>query len=565
MMHKGSCFILFGVLSPSFAFNYAPQRFHDKFITAKPTHNALIRVNGNESRKTSLIGMAPPKKSDENLQENTTERKIIGLAVPALTSLAIDPLMTVVDTAFVGRYSENSFALAGMGSASALLTFSFYLFNFLTVSTAPLVSTRRASGDVKSALLISGQSLTLAIVLGGILTAILIAFSPDLLGIMGVDMAGQEANSYAFSFLTVRALASPAVLICSSSVGVLRGFFDTKTPVIVLAFANLINFMLDVILISKFHMGPEGAAIATTTAEWISAILFLGVLAGVFPSASGNVGSNYDQEKSKESQQTNKETSLKITPTFSTPEWEEVKPLIVASSSAFIRSAAIQITLGGAAAMAARSGSDMLADSSSSSAPSLAAHQIAIQLFLLCSFVCDALAAASQTLVSDAVGRDDRLEVRNVSRTVFKYALGLGVVLSGVLAFGKSNNFLLDFFTTDKATKEALAPILSLIILSQPLNSLVFTADGVLQGASEFVFQAKSVSLSAVVAIGTFFFLETTNIVALQDGLTTSPTLLHVWIGLVVLIGMRGITAFLKICDSTGPIDILDKRDVTQS
>ena len=63
----------------------------------------------------------------------------------------------------------------------------------------------------------------------------------------------------------------------------------------------------------------------------------------------------------------------------------------------------LQLSIAGAAAMATRSGGG----SESASANSIAAHQIALQLWLLCSFVCDALAAASQALVADRLGRDD--------------------------------------------------------------------------------------------------------------------------------------------------------------
>ena len=45
-----------------------------------------------------------------------TGDKILDLAVPALGALLIDPLLTLADTAFVGRFSETANELAGMGS-----------------------------------------------------------------------------------------------------------------------------------------------------------------------------------------------------------------------------------------------------------------------------------------------------------------------------------------------------------------------------------------------------------------------------------------------------------------
>jgi MATE family multidrug resistance protein len=464
-------------------------------------------------------------------KETSTGKEILALAIPALGALMIDPLMTLADTAFVGRFSTTANALAGMGSSAALLTFSFFTFNFFCTATTPLVGTRRSSGDEDGAILIGGQALSLSLAVGCLVTATLLLLAQPLLQIMGTGITGAEANRYALDFLTIRAFAAPAVLCISASTGMLRGYLDTTTPIYVLVFANIINLLLDVVLIAGLEMGPMGAAIATTTAEWLSAILFLGVLAGRLPSADGQLGSNPPKGK----------RTLSVVPSLSIPEWNEIKPLVVASSSVFLRTAVLQITLSSAAAMAARS---------EFGAASVAAHQIAIQLWMLCSFVADALAAASQGLVADGIGRDDHEAVRDVSLTVFAYSLILGLALSLGLWIGDSTTFLLDFFTNDEATQAILSKILALIILAQPLNSIVFAADGVLQGASEFAYQAKAMALSGATAWISF--------IVLQEVYGTTETLLHVWIALIVLQFMRGITSFVKIVEKDGPIDLLE-------
>jgi len=57
------------------------------------------------------------------------DREIVALALPALGALIADPLLSLVDTAFVGRIGTD--ALGGLGVATALFTVSFFLFNFL--------------------------------------------------------------------------------------------------------------------------------------------------------------------------------------------------------------------------------------------------------------------------------------------------------------------------------------------------------------------------------------------------------------------------------------------------
>ena len=469
--------------------------------------------------------------NDEIEEKPSTGKQILSLAVPALGALMIDPLMTLADTAFVGRFSETADALAGMGSAAALLTFSFFTFNFFCTATTPLVGARRSSGDEDGALQVGGQALSLSLAVGALVTGVLVVLSQPLLQIMGTDITGPDANRYAMDFLIVRAFAAPAVLCMSAATGILRGYLDTKTPIYILAFANIINLALDVVLIANMGMGPMGAAIATTTAEWLSVLLFLGVLAGKLPSADGQLGSNPPKGR----------PTLSVLPTLSIPQWKDVQPLIVASSSVFLRSAVLQVTLSSAAAMAARS---------DSGAASVAAHQIAIQLWTLCSFVADALAAASQGLVADGLGREDQKYVRDVSLTVFSYSIILGFALSVAMQIGDSTRFLLDFFTSDAATQAYLSRILAIIILAQPLNTLVFAADGVLQGASAFSYQAKAMALSGTTAWVSFLVL--------QEVYGSGDTLLHVWCGLIVLQLMRGITSFVKLVDKDGPIKLLD-------
>ena len=479
----------------------------------------------------------------------STGKRILDLSVPALGALLIDPLLTIADTAFVGRYSESANELAGMGSAAALLTFSFYLFNFLCTATTPLVSAKRSAGKETEALAVGGQALSLAFALGSTLTLVLIGLRQPLLGIMGTMSSGEEANQYGLDFLTIRAVAAPAVFCISACTGILRGYLDTKTPIVILVLANIVNLALDVVLIAGMGMGPSGAAIATTTAEWISALLFLAVLAGQLPSADGDLGRKKQQEESSPNKD---EHELVITPALAIPPWEEVKPLIVASSSVFLRTLVLQLSLSAAAAIAARGGEAM----PGGAAASISAHQIAIQLWILCSFICDALAAASQGLVADGLGRENEDDVRDVSKTVLVYSGVLGLLLAGLLQLGYSTGFLLELFTSDVGTQQALAEVLVIIILSQPLNSLVFAADGILQGASEFPYQAKSMLLSGAIA--------TISFVALQSIPNTGDTLVHVWLTLTILQLMRGITSAVKIVEKDGPIKLLEASSPTK-
>lgn len=63
---------------------------------------------------------------------------IAALAIPALGTELIDPLLSACDTAFVGRLDAEQ--LAGVGLASSVFTYTFLFFNFLSTASAPLIA-----------------------------------------------------------------------------------------------------------------------------------------------------------------------------------------------------------------------------------------------------------------------------------------------------------------------------------------------------------------------------------------------------------------------------------------
>ena len=439
--------------------------------------------------------------------------------------------------------------------------------------------------------------MSLALLLGGTLTILLLAFDRTLLGAMGTEMAGPEATKYALDFLHVRSFAAPAVFVTSAATGILRGYLDTKTSLLIVLFANVINFIIDVITIPILGMGPMGAAIATTASEWTCALLFLAVLGGYLPAADDNciLGK---RRKSETDENSHVETI--ITPVMSIPTASAMRPLLVASSYVFVRSLAQQLTLAGAASAAARSASTTpwtdgtsptdTTTAAATAAATVAAHQIALQIWLLGSFLCDALAAAAQTLVADAVGRDDNVGVRSVTIESLKLSLVLGVFLSILLHLGIILDLIPETFTSDPVTINALSNVLNLIVILQPLNSFVFVADGVVQGLGLFGYQARCMLVAALSTVGWYAATEgkiewfsewripgMTSLGSGESGndgsggwdflgVTTGAGagvgaiygLDRVWMALAILQLIRGITSLWKLSEPKpeGPIDL---------
>lgn len=94
------------------------------------------------------------------------DRAILAFALPALGSLATDPLVSLVDTAWVGRLGTE--ALGALGVNAGVFGLAFLVFNFLAYGTTPLVATALGEGKRDEAGRTVLAGLVLALVLGGL-------------------------------------------------------------------------------------------------------------------------------------------------------------------------------------------------------------------------------------------------------------------------------------------------------------------------------------------------------------------------------------------------------------
>ena len=193
-------------------------------------------------------------------------RSILRLAIPALGTLAIDPLLTLIDTAFVARIGVTE--LAALGVDAAIISIAFFGFNFLAYATTPLVAQALGRGDPDRAKRWAEDAVVLALGLGVIAAVITVVAAPSFVSWMGADA---DVAGPAVSYLRIRAIATPAVLLVTAGHGVFRGHQNTTTPLVVAAVVNGLNIVLDPILIFGFDFGLQGAAAATVVAQSIGA------------------------------------------------------------------------------------------------------------------------------------------------------------------------------------------------------------------------------------------------------------------------------------------------------
>ena len=390
------------------------------------------------------------------LRRSPYDREITRLALPALGALAADPLVSLIDTAFVGRLGTTE--LGALAVAAAVFGVAFAVFNFLSYATTPLVAVRLGAGDGAGAGRIAAAAGSSAMVLGVAATALLVVAARPLVMALG---AGPELVADSVEYLRIRAFALPAVLLITAGHGVFRGAQDTRTPFLVAIWLNAVNLVLDPLLIFGAGMGVAGAAWATLVAQWLGAAGF----ALAFRRRRRVMGLH-----------------------LARPEWVDVRSLATAARSLIARTAALLVMFTATTAVAARLG-----------AVQVAAHQIALQLFFFLSLALDAVAIAAQAMLGLAKGTRDQLEIRHRADRLVGLGTLAGVAIGAVLLL--VSPWLPTWFTTDPEVISAFHSVVPPLVLVQVLGGAVFAWDGIVMGVTDFRYAMLATVVPAVVAL----------------------------------------------------------------
>ncbi|MEU1421668.1 MATE family efflux transporter [Kitasatospora sp. NPDC005751] len=367
------------------------------------------------------------------------DREILALAVPAFGALVAEPLFLLADSAIVGHLGTPQ--LAGVGVASAALTTATGVFVFLAYATTAAVARRIGAGDRRAAIQqgIDGIWLALALSLGVVALAVLLApWAADLLG------ASATAAPYAVTYLRISALGIPAMLMVMAATGVLRGLQDTRTPLLVAVAGFAANIGLNVGLVYGAGLGVAGSAWGTVLAQTGMAAAYLVVVVR---------GARRER------------ASLR-------PDAAGIRACARAGGPLMVRTLSLRAILMIATAVAAGLGDD-----------AIAAHQVAMTVFLFIAFALDAIAIAGQAIIGRHLGAADVAGARAATRRMIEWGIGSGLLL-GLLVVA-ARPLYVPLFTPDPAVQAQLNTVLLLLALCQPVSGLVYVLDGVLMGAGD--------------------------------------------------------------------------------
>ena len=217
--------------------------------------------------------------SDQNdFSKGSVVRNIINLVVPMTLAQLINVLYNVVDRIYIGRIpGAGSLPLTGVGLCLPIISMVTAFANLFGMGGAPLCSIERGRGNVDEAEKIMGNSFAMMVIFGIGLTVLGIALKRPMLYLFG---ASDNTYPYADQYVTIYLLGSLFVMAGLGMNSFINSQGFGRIGMMTVLLGAVANIILDPIFIFVFHMGVQGAALATIISQALSAAWILKFLTG---------------------------------------------------------------------------------------------------------------------------------------------------------------------------------------------------------------------------------------------------------------------------------------------
>lgn len=200
--------------------------------------------------------------------------KLLPFMVPILGALILQAAYGAVDLLVVGRFGTTS-GLSAVSTGSQVLNFVTFVITQFAMGVTVIIA--RYIGEKKQeqiGALIGGSAVIFAVV-SAILFVVMICFSRPIAVIM---QAPTEAVGLTSVYVRICGAGIFFIVAYNLLSAIFRGLGDSKSPLIFVAVACVINIAGDLILVAGLHMDAAGAAIATVFAQAVSVVFALFLL-----------------------------------------------------------------------------------------------------------------------------------------------------------------------------------------------------------------------------------------------------------------------------------------------
>ncbi|KAL1801799.1 hypothetical protein ACET3Z_030446 [Daucus carota] len=393
--------------------------------------------------------------------------EIVKFSGPATALWLCGPLMSLIDTVVIGQ--SSSIELAALGPGTVLCDNMSYVFMFLSIATSNFVATALAGQDKKE---VQHQISILLFV--GLTCGVFMFFFTRFWGEWALTAFTGAKNveiiSSANTYVQIRGLAWPAVLIGWVGQSASLGMKDSWGPLKALAVATVINGIGDVVLCSVLGYGIAGAAWATMASQVVAGYMMVEAL-----NKKGYNGF-----------------------TLSIPSFSELQNIYSLAAPVFIT-------------MTSKVGfySLIVYFATSMGVQSVAAHQVMIQIYCLCTVWGEPLSQTAQSFMPELMYGVNRNLSR--ARMLLKSLVIIGALTGLILGcIGTSVPWLFpQAFSPDAAVIKEMHTVLVPYFIALSITPSTHSLEGTLLAGRDLKF--ISMSMSGIFSLGALVLLLLTG------------------------------------------------------
>lgn len=425
-------------------------------------------------------------------------KRIQQLAIPAIIAGIAEPVLSSTDAAVVGNIpGYGTEALASVGIVGAFLSALIWILGQTRSAISAIISQNLGAGKIEELKSFPAQAVYFNLLISIVVLLSTYFFVEEIFSLLNAKGLILDLS---IAYYDIRVWGFPLTLFTFAVFGIFRGLQNTFWPMIIAAIGAGINIGLDFLFVYGLDgyleaMGVVGAAWASLIAQGVMALLSLVLLL--------------------------KKTAVSLRLKF--PLHPEIKRLVSMSANLFLRSVALNVALILSTREAAGLGTEVVA-----------AHTIALNIWLFTAFFLDGYGAAGNILGGKLMGENNFNSLWQLTKRVLKYNLivATGLIIIGVIFYEQLGLI----YNKDPKVLAIYSSVFFLVLVSLPFNAIAFTLDSIFKGLGEMGY------LRNVLLASTFLGFVPVLFITKYLGWE----LYGIWTALIVWVAWRGLALVIK-------------------
>ena len=373
---------------------------------------------------------------------NIINKRILQIAVPSIISNITVPLLGLIDVTIVGHLGAAAY-IGAIAVGGMLFNIIYWIFGFLRMGTSGMTSQAYGKHDLDEVARLLLRSVGVGLLIAIVLVAL--QYPIRKLAFTFIQTT-EEVERLATLYFRICIWGAPAMLGLYGFAGWFIGMQDTRSPMYVAIFQNVVNVIVSLSLAIGLGMKMQGVALGTLIAQWT------GLFASVYMLCRHVVRLGSVHISWKELLQRT-----------------ELAHFFSLNRDIFFRTVCLVAVNFGFTAFGARQGDTVLA-----------ANTLLMTFFTLFSYVMDGFAFAGEALSGHAWGANDSQGLQAVIRRLIQW--GTGLAFTATLLYALGGRLLVALLSNDQTVVMMADRFLPWACMIPLAGTLAFVLDGICIG-----------------------------------------------------------------------------------